>query len=241
MASILDEFKYPFERPEAQQLHRILSELHPPERARVMADMAGIDTTMIYFGEASFLVWAEILRSAAPHGLTRPLVELVLNRLSPNSPFHKFLQDLLANKPTETDAEPVAADGSPVFLKDTDDVSDNEALLYHDDLMIQIGKVPALITTLQRLVALAPAVCKLSVDFDDEVKSGTGFRIGTDLLLTNCHVLQLDDDTRPAGVTAEFGYEDDGRGGFLTAIPILCDVASIVTNKEDDWGIIRVK
>jgi V8-like Glu-specific endopeptidase len=240
--SILDDFQYPFHKPEAQQLHRILTDLYPnPEMARLTASMSGLDTSMIYFGGAPFLVWAEILRSASPQGMTRALVEVVFNRLSPNSPVRKFLQDLLADQPTEIDAEPVAADGSPVFLKDNDDVSDNEALLYHDDLMIQIGKVPELINTLKRLLELAPAVCKLTVDFNGLQQSGTGFRIGSDMLLTNWHVLHTEDNTRARVVTAEFGFDDNGEGGILTATPIACDVESIVTNKDDDWGVLRVK
>lgn len=240
--SILDDFQYPFHKPAAQQLHRMLTDLYPnPDMARVTASMSGIDTTMIYFGEAPFLVWAEILRTASPQGLTRALVEVVFNRLPANSPFRKFLQDLLANKPVEIDSEPVAIDGSPLFLKDNDDVSDNEALLYHDDLMIQIGKVPALINTLQRLMDLAPAVCKLTVDFNGLQKSGTAFRIGLDLLLTNWHVLHTDDNIRASTVTAEFGYDDDGSGGILSATSIACDVGTIVTNKDDDWGVLRVK
>jgi hypothetical protein len=40
-------------------------------------------------------------------------------------------------------------------------------------------------------------------------------------------------------VTAEFRYEDDGSGGVLGTTVIPCDVASIVTNKDDDWAVIR--
>jgi V8-like Glu-specific endopeptidase len=107
---------------------------------------------------------------------------------------------------------------------------------------IQIGRVPGLIATLQRLVALAPAVCRLVVDVNGLGKHGTGFRIGPDLLLTNWHVLhRTDNDTRATAVTAEFGYEDDGSGGVIAPTVIPCDVESIVSNKADDWAVIHVK
>jgi len=240
MASILDEFKYPWEKPEAQQLHVVLTQLNSTAQMAILAaDKAGVDTTFILREQPPALVWADILRAASTQGLTRALVQQTRDRLNPSSPFKPFLDDLLTNKPASTEGEPVGADGSPVFLKGSDDVSENEALLYYDDLMMEIGKVPALITTLQRLVALAPAVCKLSVDLNGARKRGTAFRISSDLLLTNWHVLHKDEKTRATAVTAEFGYEDDGSGGVITATAIPCDVGSIVTNKEDDWAVIR--
>jgi V8-like Glu-specific endopeptidase len=241
MASILDAFKYPWDKPEAQQLHVMLTQLNSNSQMAILAaDKAGIDTSMIFSAQAPALIWAEILREAATHGLTRVLVEQTRDRLNANSPFRQFLEDLLLNQPAPTDGEPRSVDGAPRFLKDTDDVSEPEALLYYDDLMIQIGRVPALIATLQRLVALAPAVCKLSVDVNGLQKHGTAFRIDTDLLLTNWHVLhKTDDDTPATAVTAEFGYEDDGGGVALAATSISCDVGTIVTSKADDWAIIR--
>jgi V8-like Glu-specific endopeptidase len=243
MASIVDEFKFPFEKTEAQQLHLTLTQINSSApQAILAADKAGVDTSMIFREQAPALVWADVLRAASPQGLTRTLVQQTRDRLNPNSPFITFLDSLLAGKPAETEGEPRNADGAPRFLKDTDDISDPEALLYHDDLMIQIGQVPALITTLQSLVTLAPSVCKLTVAVNNVQQSGTAFRIDSDLLLTNWHVLHnAKEGTRATAVTAEFGYEDDGSGGGLSATAIPCDVNTIVTNKDDDWGVIRAK
>ena len=184
----------------------------------------------------------DILNKAAIDGLLRALVQTACNRLTPNSQYRPFLEDLLADKPVVPDTEPRSADGTPNFLKDSDEVLEPEALLYYDDLTIEIGRVPGLITTLQRLVTLAPAVCKLAVDIHGAGQSGTGFRIGPDLLLTNWHVLHNRNDGMPASVvSAEFGYEDDGSGGLLPSTIIPCDVTSIVTNQADDWAVIRAK
>ena len=99
--------------------------------------------------------------------------------------------------------------------------------------------MPGLITTLQRLVALAPAVCRLVVDVRGR---GTGFRISSDLLLTNWHVVHnASTGVRAGAVTAEFGYEDDGQGGEPAPTKIPCDVASIVTDSADDWAVIRAQ
>jgi V8-like Glu-specific endopeptidase len=203
---------------------------------------SGLNTGMIFFSNAPAFVWKDTLDEAAKSGLTRTLVQEVRDRLNQNSPMRPFLDALLANQPVRTEGEPRSADGAPRFIASNDDVSEPEALLYHDDLTIQIGKVPGLIVTLQRLAALSPAVCRLVVDIYGQGQHGTGFRIGPDLLLTNWHVLHKEHDgTVATAVTAEFGYEDDGDGGALAPIVIPCDVASIVTNQADDWAVIRAK
>jgi hypothetical protein len=237
MASILDAAAYPFHESEAQQLHRVLTQLNPTSAMAILAaETAGVNTMMIFRDQAPALLWAEILRAAASQGLNRTLVKQVSERLNPSSPFLTFLQQLLANQPAPIDDDPRGIDGAPGF---NDAVTDQEALLYHDDLMIQIGQVPALITTLQVLIALAPTVCKLSVDFKGPQKRGTAFRIGSDLLLTNWHVLHRSDGTKANTITAEFGYEDNGAGGLVAATPINCDAASVVTNKDDDWAVVK--
>lgn len=239
--SILDAFKYPFSDPAAQQLHIILCQLNPTGPDAILAaEQAGLNTGRINSNQAPLLVWADILRAASPQGLTRTLVEQARSRLSPTSPFRKFLDALLAGQSPPTEGEPRAMGGAPLFLEGSDTISKEEALLYRDDLMIEIGRVPALIATLQNLVTLAPAVCKLSVDVEGYRKHGTGFRIDSDMLLTNWHVLHRG-STRATAVTAEFNYEDNGKGGGLASKGIKCDVSTIVTDETDDWGVIRAK
>jgi hypothetical protein len=242
MASILEALPYPYHEPVAQELHLTLTQLHPnPQNALLFAAYAGLNTGMIFPQQAPFLVWKEILDAAAAGGALRALVQAVLDRLAPTSPARGFLQSLLSNQPVRVSGEPHGQDGEPRFLVKDDVVTEPEALLYRDDLTLQMGKIPALIGTLQKLVTLAPAVCKLTVDFPGAGMVGTAFRIGKDLLLTNWHVLHRESDGKPAtAVNAEFGYEDDGSGGLLPATPIACDPVSIRTDKADDWAVISV-
>lgn len=242
MVAILDAFPYPWHEPDAQQLHVVLYQLHPTtQAAALIAQESGIDMAYINSLQAPAFVWKDILDAAGSAGVTRQLVEKVRDRLNANNPRRLFVEELLANLTPRTEGEPLSADGAPSFIKDSDDVSEPEALLYYDDLTIQIGRVPRMIAALQRLVTLAPAVCRLVVDIYGVGKYGTAFRISPDLLLTNWHVLHTKDGTRATAVTAEFGYEDDGSGGALGPEVIPCDVASIVTSKADDWAVIRAK
>ncbi|MEU7532080.1 serine protease [Saccharothrix sp. NPDC042600] len=207
------------------------------QAVRLVARQAGLDLTEIDSEQAPTFLWMDVLTEAAAQGRTRALVTAASDALAETSPAKPFLLDLLADRPTRLSSEPVSATGRPVF---DDRVTEPEALLYQDDLTIQIGRVPGLIATLERLVALAPAVCLLNVWVGGKEQYGTGFRVGDDLLLTNWHVLH-DSDTGAAAttVTAEFGFEDDGRGGVRAATQVSCDAADVVSDKADDWAVIR--
>ena len=241
MSAILDTIPYPWPDLAAQELHRTLLTLHPTVPAAIgVAQKAGLDVTYINGNQAPVFVWNEILDQAAPAGLTRKLVATVRARLNAENPHIEFLDTLLANTQPRLSSEPANMDGTPVFLAGNDSISEPEALLYHDDLTLQIGRVPALIVTLQRLLERAPAVCRFVVDVHGQTMHGSGFRIADELLLTNWHVLHRHTDgMRATAATAEFGYEDDGAGGVLAATPIACDVKSIVTDPTDDWAVIR--
>jgi hypothetical protein len=241
MPNLLDELPYPWHKKEAQQLHITLCQISPAVNNTVLAaEKSNIDTSQIFTNQAVYMVWVEILNFAAAHGQLRILIKDMYDRLPPTSPARPFLEELLANKTAVPDAEPRGMNGAPVFIKGTDDIFDNEALLYRDDLTLQTGRVLSLIATLQKMMALSPAICRLTVNINGSEQYGTAFRIGPDLLLTNWHVLHRIHDGLPASaVTAEFGYEEDSTGGALAAIPVKCDVATIVTDKTNDWAVIK--
>ncbi|MBL7259239.1 trypsin-like peptidase domain-containing protein [Paractinoplanes lichenicola] len=238
---MLETFPYPWAEKWAQQLHTTLTQLFP-SRAQLstVAAAAGVDTTQVNVEQAIARVWWEVLDYTGRTGLTRELVATALDQLPKTSPYAGFLHDLLDDRPVRTEGEPRGSYGAPRFLHDDDQIMENEARLYRDDLTMQIGRVPALVTTLNRLVELAPAVCKLTVSIGGEQQEGTAFRIGLELLLTNWHVLH-DEKTgiRATAAWAEFGFEDDPDGSPRTATRIGCDVATIVSDEPDDWAVIR--
>jgi len=239
MPALLDTFPYPWPLRDAQDLHTTLTQVYPTGKgALFVAARAGLDPAMLFGDQAPYLVWMDVLNAAATAGLTRALVQFVHDQ-NPGNPRRSFLEALLEEQPTVTDREPRGADSAPVFLKDNDDISEPEALLYHDDLTLPIGRVPRLIETLGRLFGIAPAVCRMEVvDTINRRQRGTAFRIGPDLLLTNWHVLSFW-GASPTAITAEFGYEDDGKGGGLASTAIPCDVASVHADQGDDWGVVR--
>ena len=239
MTALVDTFPYPWPLREAQELHIALCELYPTSKgAMFVAQKAGLATYQLFADQASFLLWKDILDAASTAHRLRPVLEAARDQ-NPSNPRRPFFDALLAAEAVALDAQPRGQDGAPSFLVATDEVTENEALLFHDDLTLEIGRVPWLIGVLQRLLAVAPAVCLLDVKSQSAKQTGTGFRIASDLLLTNWHVVHLN-DTLASTITAEFGFDDDGRGGGLASSAVPCDVTSVRGNAQDDWAVIRV-
>lgn len=241
MSIIFDSVSYPFHEPTAQQLHTNLVQLFPTVRAAVtVAERAEINTAMIFLEQPVFYVWREILVEAATAGLVRDVVVEADKLINEKSPLKPFLIKLLSDEIPPVESQMNSADGSPNFINSNDQITEPEALLYYDDLTIQTGRLDEFIKTLQILSTLVPSVCKLNVDINGITQYGTAFRIDSDFLLTNWHVLHNSNGVPATTITAEFGYEDDGKGGILNSTLIPCDVNSMKSDRPDDWGIIRV-
>ncbi len=237
--SVVDTFPYPWHLPDGRELHVVLSQLYPSSRAALFAaQQAGLDAGLLFSEQPPYMVWKDILDLSATAAKTRTIVERARDQ-HPTNPRRQFLEALLALQSPVRDSEPRGEFGAPDFVKGTDEVFEPEALLFHDDLTLPIGRVKWLIDVLGRLQTLAPAVCRLEVTRNGVKQRGTGFRIAPELLLTNWHVLTFL-GTAATAVTAEFGFEDDGQGGGLASTAISCDVATVKTNKANDWGVITV-
>jgi len=239
MPALIDTFPYPWDQPEARELHVVLMQLYPSGKAAgFLAEDAGLNVGRINTDQAPYAVWREVLKLAASSQKTPKLIELARDENLDN-PRRPFLDTLLARETPPLDSEPRGKDGAPSFVRGTDDISKPEALLFHDDLTLPIGRLPWLMGVLETLKTLAPAVCRLEVVKDPMTRFGTGFRIASDLLLSNWHVLTIGGET-PVRVTAEFGYDDDGAGGGLASKGIACDVSSIKGEAANDWAVIKV-
>jgi V8-like Glu-specific endopeptidase len=239
--SLVDTAPIRWDFPEAQELHAALCEVYPTSRgAMFVAAKAGLDQAMLFGDQPAYMLWKEVLDLAATGMKTRTLVKLVVS-LNPEHPRRALLDALLAAGPIAVplETQPRDVDGAPVFLSDNDDVTEPEALLFRDDLTLPIGRVPWLISVLRRMQAVAPAICRIQSSWVASTQRGTGFRISQSLVLTNWHVLHSR-NIRASGVTAEFGFDDDGQGGGLASQAATCDVATIRGEAADDWAVIEV-
>ena len=234
-----DALSYPWHLPEARELHRALySAIPDPHEIDLYYQSCSAYLSPLNLAQAPHAIWKEALENLTRSG---QLVTLCLN-LSKDPGLRaiwRVFQAVIDSGPPAPAMPPPDAARPAHFIHDTDEVSAPEALLFQDDLTIPIGRVPALIETLHRLVKLAPAVCRMVADFKGPTQYGSGFRIGPALLLTNWHVLHDETTGKAASaVTAEFGYEDDGAGHSLPAQPVTCNVSSIIADRDDDWAVI---
>lgn len=238
--SWIDELGYPWHLEVAQQLHINLLKYKPAKQmALLLAAKAEVDTSLIDPDQAPFFVWKDILDQASQEQMLRPFIKQVLKQTREDHSIYKFLTGILDTGEGEIEAERVNEDGSANFISGDDSVTEQEALLFKEDLTLPIGKLASLITTLQKLEILAPAVCRLIISIHDSGQTGTGFRIGTKTLLTNHHVLHSKHTGEQAtAVTAQFGFDDDGAGGIVNGQLFKCAPASIVSDQQNDWGVI---
>jgi V8-like Glu-specific endopeptidase len=233
--SIVDEFPFPFQKPMAQELMRVMAGFYRTEREAVLFTQPfGIDPLTITPGLNSINLWHELLDQLAIQGTVRPAVQATRDQFAKN-PRAPFLDDLLANRPAPMSAEPVS-DHGPGF---DDSVSKPEALLFFDDLTMQVGKVPNLIETLTRMFEIAPAVCLIQSDNIFGTFFGTGFRISNKLILSNHHVL-FPKDQAATKVQTDFGFDVDRKGSRLAVASLFGKVSTIKGEQADDWAVIEV-
>jgi len=229
--SILDEFPFPFHKPAGHELWRTLASLVPaPLDAIALAQKFDVDPLNIPPGLTPRQLWHLILETTAIKGTTRDLTADVLAQ-NPRSPKAPFLKKLLDDEPVVVSPEPVGDFESEVTAP--------EALLFSDDLTMPVGMIPNLIASLQCLYSQAAAVCLLRVENALGSFSGTGFRIGSDLVLTNEHVL-FPEKVKATSVQVDFGFDVDAAGASLPVKSLVADTATIQSDRDDDWGVIRV-
>jgi S1-C subfamily serine protease len=238
--SILDELPFPFQKPIAQELLRTMVALYRSEReATALVEQHGIDPADIPPNLTTRQLWHELLLMGNANGVTRDIVKAARAQF-PNNPRAGILDAILNDQPVAVSAEPTDATGKPApFISGTDTVTKPEALLFFDDLTMPVGRVPALIDTLRRMVEAAPAVCLLRTANAFGEFFGTGFRIAKNLILTNEHVL-FPEKKIASLVFADFLFDIDGTGTALTMTSLQGDAATIVGDRDDDWAVIKV-
>jgi hypothetical protein len=232
---IVDDFPFPFDKLMGQELMRVMAGLYRTEReALLFTQPFGIDPLTIQPNLNSINLWHDLLEKLAIAGKVRPVVKAAREQF-PNNPRTPFLDALLACRPAPVSAEPVP-DQRPDF---DDTVSTPEALLFFDDLTMPAGQVPNLITTLNRMIGIAPAVCLLRVENPFGSFYGTGFRISDKLILSNHHVL-FPNNQVATKVQADFGFDVDVHGASIAVTSLEGITSTIKSEKADDWGVIEI-
>jgi S1-C subfamily serine protease len=237
--AVLDEFPFPLGAPMAQELLRTMADLYDTERATLrFVARFGIAGREITRGLPAEDLWQDLLTMLARKGTLREAVHATRDAF-PRNPNAPLLNALLADDPGADNAAGVLPPKRAPVDFDASITAKDEALLFRDDLTMGLGDVPKLIDTLNRMLMLAPAVCLLRAQNANAEQIATGFRITTDLVLSNHHVLC------PAGsvatkVVADFGFEVDADGKSLPVTSLVGTADAITGEKADDWAVVRI-
>jgi V8-like Glu-specific endopeptidase len=234
----LEEAPYPFHLPIARDLHKRLVDVFsdPGDAQTLVRGAKSPNPAKIDWKQDVDAVWRQVLTRASAEGALRNLLTYIVAESAMPAATKDFVQTLLSNAEPAVDTGAARAQGQPVVVGATKE----EALLFGDDLTESVGEIPGLLASIEKVMASAGAVCKLHVlatDGGDYV--GTGTLLPSNRILTNHHVLHPDGNLGTK-VTAEFGFELDGKGQAVPSVHVDCDVASVTPDKADDWATIAL-
>jgi endonuclease G len=122
----------------------------------------------------------------------------------------------------------------PAQQKPLDWTPDDDFLPLTDEKVVGLNNLLS-IAWLSRALELAAAVCRVIVG----PATGTGFLIGTDLLMTNNHVIP--NEVAAATAIAEFNYQTNWAGVPQPVRRFTLDTSHFRTNEKLDYTMIRVK
>ncbi|GAA0451289.1 trypsin-like peptidase domain-containing protein [Streptomyces olivaceiscleroticus] len=232
MTGVLDEFPLNFSRPQLRALRDLLSRVifQPRDVQAVVLD-AGLNPGMIDFSGNASLQWYSIMTEARAEERLAELLAAV-RRWQP--PLGTRIDELVGEHPV---LEPGTGP--------TDDLTRPQGAGWKG-----FGAERLVVSGVDTLLGIAflsagldrsRSICRITSTFNGRQSWGTASLIGTDLLLTNHHVLHdWDGDGRAAQVVeAWFDYELDEAGRTRSVSVVPCDPRTIAGDREHDWSVIR--
>jgi V8-like Glu-specific endopeptidase len=231
MASALTDFPVAWTAPEVRQVLALAQGVYRIDDIVAIAQDSGLPLGQIAIGARSGSTWRSVFEVAAGQGRVPELLMRVAD-FSPS--LRTRLEELLADRPVIASEVPATA-GMEITWKNFSPDGRDEALI--------IAGQPTFvdIAFLENGVAAARSICRLVTRFPETDGSGTGVRIGSDLLLTNYHVLRDLEHAAaaPTSVQAWFDYEDDTLGRPRKITQLECDPSTFKGEEDDDWAVIR--
>lgn len=233
MTSILNDYPVRWAAPEVKQLLAVLTAVYREPEVVAIASDAELPIAQIEFDPKPALLWRSVFDVAAGNGKIDSLLEQVILA----RPMLKVRIDELCSADPVLESDPLSAQDAPGELSwknFSEDGQDEAVIVANQPTFVDVS-------FLEQGLRMATGVCRLVVAFPKSNGSGTGFRIGSDLLLTNFHVVRdaKRGEAAPMSVEAWFNYENDIAGKPRKITQISCDHSAIVCEKADDWAVIR--
>jgi hypothetical protein len=231
MTNVLDTYPLDFSHPEVQQLKStLLSTFDSPAVVRDLMRSAGVDAGYVDMSGPMNLVWTAVLDAARKQDRLRVLLSSAAK--DPNAAAIRPMLDSLLAQTRAASTDPTDSIDDVAWKVDPADTDGLERTIEAQSTLLDVS-------FLERGLELSPSVAKLLVTLNDGKRYyGTAFRIGTDLLLTNHHVLF--DDVGPAtAVEAWFGFELSFGGAPRDYTVVACKPETIVGKADHDWAVVR--
>jgi len=233
MSSVLDEFPLDFSRPQLRALHGLIARtLYQPSEVQAVVIDSGMNPASVNFTGNSAMQWYSVLAEARAQELLLKILAAVRRR---QPALGRRIDELVGEHPVLD-----ATTGAP------DDLSTPRGAGWKgfgaERLVVEGVDTLLGIAFLAIGLERSRSVCRITSTFASGASHGTACLVGSDLLLTNHHVLHdWDHGDRPAGlVEAWFDYELDAAGATRQMSVVRCDPATIIGDREHDWGVVRL-
>lgn len=221
-------------RPELSELRDLLVLAYRrPTVAEQIADEAGIAPGTFPQLHNMRAIWTELIRELGNQAILEKLVRRAVADPMAAAYRDRFL-NMLEERP-EVQAQQNTGDPD-AWWKGDDRTPAIAIRLYPQRLMERRTRLMQ-IKLAQQVTEAARSVARLALRFGDENAHGTGFLIGANQLLTNCHnVVQR--KQKVTSVVAEFDYEEGFTGKALVRKGL---VDSIVSAADHDWAVVTLE
>jgi len=224
----LDRVPLDFSDPAVRELRRLLvGNYFRSTEVIALVRGAGGSPALINWEQPMAYAWDDVLNSLQKQGKLRRLLQDLID--GPDSAIAGRLRELTADKPV-TAAPPYVVDDLliPAWAP-----GEREAIIGTQSTLLDVS-------FLERGTELASAVARLTVYLDGTPFFGTAFRIGSDLMLTNHHVLFAHSGNAATSVEAWFGYERSFGGLTKAHVSVPGRVETITGDQVHDWAVIRL-
>lgn len=233
MNGVLTEFPLDFSHPQLRALHGLIARtLYQPSDVLAVVIDSGMNPATVMFTGNSAVQWYSVLTEARAQELLPELLAAVRRR---QPSLGRRIDELIGEHPV---LDP--ATGPPDALSSPKGggwkgFGAERLVIEGVDTLLGIA---FLAVGLER----SRSVCRVTSTFAGEAAHGTACLVGSDLLLTNHHVLHDwdDGDRRAQLVEAWFDYELDAAGLTRQMSVVACDVATIAGDRDSDWAVVRL-
>jgi hypothetical protein len=189
------------------------------QQIRIIARDAGFDVSHFNFNQAAESVWHSVMEEAFAQEMVPDLFQELRGRYPRNTDIAQLYDEFLAEPSQSSDPDLSLPDSAPITIEEL------EALT---------GPVP---TFLPAAFLHAGWLASQSVvRIRTPVRTGTGFLVRRDRLLTCHHILPTPELAR--GSQIDFDYETEIDGAFTTHTSCGLDPSVFQTSPKDDLSLV---